>query len=413
MHVIYSIVSYLSVPFIIFYLFKRSIKNKKYLKNFKERFALNFPQKSNIPIIWIHAVSVGETRAIRMLAYLINKHYPNYQLLITQMTPTGKDTAKELFPNAICCYLPYDIPYAIKKFYKYYKPKVALIMETEIWPNVIYYAKKNHIPIFLINARLSAKSLKSYKLIRFFILPLINKLTMIISQDEITLNNFKTLGYKGALSNTGSTKFDIIINQEQIKLAETFTSNLKNKKIIVFFSTKDGEELLLLTNIKKLKSFLIIIVPRHPERFKEVEQLLIENKIIYQKRTEINQIEEKTQILLGDTIGEAFLYYRMSQIAIIGGSFNDKGGQNLIEPIYLKIPVIFGPSMYNFAKIARDAINMHCAIQVDNIHEALMQAKDLLKNKELYNLMSNNCIHFIKKYQGASQKILNIIKKYL
>lgn len=413
MYLIYSIFSYLSIPFIIFYLFKRSIKNKKYLDNFNERFALNLPKKNNSPIIWIHAVSVGETRAIRMLVYLLDKHYPNYQLLITQMTPTGRDTAKELFPNAICCYLPYDIPYAIKKFYKYFKPKIALIMETEIWPNIIHHAKKNHTPIFLINARLSAKSLKSYKLINFFILPLINKLTMIITQDETTLNNFKILGYKGAISNVGSTKFDMIINNEQIKLAEILIANLKNKKIIVFFSSKEGEELPLITNIKKLKSFLIIIVPRHPERFKEVAQLLSDNKIIYQKRSQINQIDEKTQVLLGDTMGEAFLYYKISQIAIMGGSFNNKGGQNLIEPIYLKIPVIFGPSMYNFAKIAKDAINMRCAIQVDNIHEALMQAKDLLKNKEFYDLMSNNCIHFIKKYQGASQKILNIIKKYL
>jgi 3-deoxy-D-manno-octulosonic-acid transferase len=414
MRYIYSLILYLIAPFIPLYLNKRAKKNPDYALYWSERFGFGLQNNITRPIIWIHAVSVGETRAIAKLVELIESNYPNYQILLTQMTPTGRHTAKTLYPNAHLHYIPYDMPHAVINFYKTFKPALGLIMETEIWPNLIFYAKKFQTPLFLINARLSDRSFNSYYKVRFMMRPILNNLTGILCQDKNSANNFKQLGFNGQLDIIGNTKFDIIIDKKKYNVLAQFLKGSDNKrKIVAFASTRDGEEKLILDALPNNLEYLILIIPRTPERFSAVEELIINKNLKYQKRSDNLALKEDTQVLLGNSLGEMFAYYLMSDIAVIGGSFVDLGGQNLIEPLYLHKPVIFGPSMYNFLQISKDALDINCAIQATNIAECFVLIDKLFKHPTEYQNLSANCNKFISCYQGASQKTINHIKKFL
>jgi len=408
------------MPLLPLYLKKRGRKNIEYNYNWHERFGVNLKNIIDKPIIWIHAVSVGEVRAAARLIGLIEEKYPQYQILVTQMTPTGRATAKSLYPNVILHYIPYDLPHAVINFYKTFKPKIGLIMETEIWPNLIHYSAKYRTRLFLVNARLSTKSFRGYNRVRFLLKPILNKFTAILSQDQATYENFVKLGFTGSGAIVGSTKFDLNVDNEHFIVAKELKETIGDKKVVIFASTRDGEEKLIINHIKN-QSYLIIIVPRHPERFKLVEKLLLEHKIKYIKRSENKPLSLDTQVFLGDSMGEMFMYYAMSDLAVMGGSLNDFGGQNLIEPIFLDKPVILGPSTFNFAKIAKDAVHDKCAIQVENISECFDIIDRLLdsgklepqENNEEYKQMVDNCKSFSKQFQGASRRIVDFISKYI
>lgn len=409
MRYLYSFLLYLIAPFIPIYLKKRAKKNPEYGKHWSERYGFKLKRGTNKSIIWLHAVSVGETRAMAKLVQLLETNYPDYQILITQMTPTGRSTASNLYPNARLHYIPYDLPHAVINFYKTFKPVVGLIMETEIWPNLIYYAKKFDIPLYLINARLSDKSYNSYNKVKFMIKPILNEFTGILCQDTKTEENFSKLGFVGKSEIIGNTKFDIIIDSKNIQTAQYYKGEI-NKKIVSFASTREGEEQILLDAIPENFDYIILIIPRHPERFDEVETLIKSKNFKYQKRTDNQPLKNDTQILLGNSLGEMFAYYSMSDLAVIGGSFVDLGGQNLIEPIFMQKPVVFGPSMYNFLQISENALADNCAIQVSNAVECFKVIDKLFINPAKYLSMITNCQKFISRYQGASERILGIIK---
>lgn len=411
MRFLYSCLAYIMAPFITLYLYKRSRKNPDYKLHWNERFGFNLDYNVTKPIIWLHAVSVGETRAIAKIVELLNKNFPHYQILITQMTPTGRATAKKLYPQAILCYIPYDLPHAVINFYNTFKPQIGIIMETEIWPNLIHYAKQYSIPLFLVNARLSSKSFRNYNKVKFFIQPILNQFTAILCQDNITQKNFNSLGVTSNLQVVGSTKFDIGETHNQFGLAKHLKQIVQDKKTVIFASTRDGEEQQIIDNLNI--NYLTIIVPRHPERFKQVEAMLINKNISYLKRSQNTRIAKDTQVFLGDSMGEMNIYYSMSDLAVIGGSMNNLGGQNLIEPIFLNKPVIFGKSMFNFATIAKNALQDGCAIQVTDIRECFLQIDYLFTNEDKYLELKNNCNLFISHYRGASQKIFDIIRPYL
>ena len=233
MRYLYSALLYLISPLVPLYLKKRARKNPDYALFWHERFGFRLKNKSTKPILWIHAVSVGETRAMARLIQLLEDRYPNHQILITQMTPTGRATAKSLYPNAQLHYIPYDLPHAVINFYHTFKPKLGLIMETEIWPNLIYYANKYNIPLFLINARLSNRSFNSYYKVKFLICPILNKLTGILAQDKTTAENFTKLGFNKELKIIGNTKFDIIIDPQILKVGQWLRSKLSPAKKVV------------------------------------------------------------------------------------------------------------------------------------------------------------------------------------
>lgn len=411
MRFLYSLLGYLMTPFILFYLRERSKGNRDYRWFWGERFGLGLKYEVKKPVIWLHAVSVGETRAMQKMYVLLQTKFPNHQILITTMTPTGRETAKLLYKSAIVHYIPYDMPHAVKRFYKVFKPEIGIIMETEIWPNLLHYANKYGIKTYLVNARLSPKSYKSYKRVSFILGKFINYFDAILCQDKNTESRFKDLGFAGSTAVLGNTKFDLVLtNIDEAFIAKARNNNL-TRKIIIFASTREKEESLILKNLPADATFLVVIVPRHPERFSLIEKLIQENGIKYQKRSSNEEIASDTQILLGDSMGEMFMYYKMADVAIIGGSFNNGGGQNIIEPIYISKPVVFGPSMYNFTKVSSDALDDGCALQVKNMKQCFDTVKDLLNNQSTHDQMVKNCELFVAKHKGASEKIINFIEQ--
>ena len=399
------------MPLIPIYLLKRSVKNKNYRLFWSERFSLNLP-KLKKPIIWIHSVSVGETRAIGKIVALITDKYSQYQILITVTTPTGRDAAIKLYPQAIIRYVPYDFPYAVKRFYRTFKPKIGLIVETEIWPNLVCYAKRYATKIFLINARLSDKSYASYDKFKFFIGRVICCFDGIICQNELTKANFIKLGYSNKLLQTvGNIKFDFVYDEDT--LANMSYLKDTNRRTVVFFSTRVGEEEQIINNLPKHNNYLTVIIPRHPERFKLVEDLLVVNKINFQKRSDNKVIQQQTQVLLGDSMGEMMQYYYLSDLAVVGGSFSNNGGQNLIEPLILNKPVIFGNSMFNFQQVSEDALKYKCAVEVADITQAFECVEQIFNDDIKYNSMVANCGKFIRDYTGASNRTLEILKNFL
>ncbi len=413
MRIIYSLLLYLLAPLIPFYLKKRGKKNPDYLKNWHERFSWKICNNSNKPLIWLHSVSVGETRAMQKMVFLLRERFPEYQLLITTMTPTGRATAKNLYPFVIVHYIPYDLDFCVRKFYQIFKPKIGIIMETEIWPNLIHYADKYKIPLYLVNARLSDRSYRGYQRFKYFILPIINKISAILCQDENSMNNFKKLDYNGTLKTIGNTKFDLTITKEIGDKIKQFKEFFSERKVITFASTRDGEEKLILDNISLEKDVLYLIVPRHPERFKLLEQLLIDKNINYQLRSQNQSILATTKVVIGDSMGEMLAYYAISYLVVIGGSINEFGGQNPLEAIFMDVPVIFGNSMFNFAEIAKNLLLMNCAKQFNNIQQLNELINKLLLDYNLYNELQQNCNYFIKKYQGASQAVIDNITENL
>lgn len=405
---IYSFLLYLIAPLIPLYLKYRGKKNPDYLLNWNERFGINLKSPSS-KIIWIHAVSVGETRATIKLIKMLSDNFPEYQILITNMTPTGRKTAKNLFPNAIVHYIPYDLYFSVRTFYKTFKPTVGIIMETEIWPNLIWQSKSFNIPLYLANARLSDRSYKGYNRFKYLLMPVINRFKGILCQEENTLNNFKNLGYDGNLTITGNTKFDLELPENFLSIQKVLKKIIDNRKIICFASTRDGEEELILNNIDLSLDVVYLIIPRHPERFSLLAQLLEKRGIRYIKRSQNKPITKDVKIIIGDSMGEMLAYYSVSELVIIGGSINNFGGQNPLEAFFMDKPVIFGKSMYNFSKIAKDSLSSGCAIQLDSVENLKSTINNLLKDSDFYYQMQANCKLFIDKYQGASQRIYDIV----
>ena len=303
MRKVYSLLTSLAAPFIPLYLLKRGQKNPEYRQNWHERFGFLLKNPSIKPIIWLHSVSVGETRAMLKIVELLEINYPHYQVLITTMTPTGRKTAQELYPNAIVHYVPYDISFCIKAFLKTFTPHICVIMETEIWPNLIYFTKKYGIPIFIANARLSEKSYRGYKKFNWALKPILNLINGILCQDGSTRLNFDKLDYTGKLSVTGNTKFDLKINSYTLGKISDFKRAVGKRKVIIFASTRVGEEELILSNLDFNLDVVYLIVPRHPERFNEVASLLQDKGIKYLRRSNIGESED-IKVVLGDSMGE-------------------------------------------------------------------------------------------------------------
>jgi 3-deoxy-D-manno-octulosonic-acid transferase len=407
MRIIYSICGYLLAPLLPLYLIKRGKKNPDYLTNWHERFAMNLQNPTDKPIIWLHAVSVGETRAMQQLVALLSQEWPEYQLLITSMTPTGRATAQILYPQAIIHYVPYDLIFCVKKFYSVFKPKLGIIMETEIWPNLIHFARQFNCPLYLVNARLSQKSFRGYQRFKWALLPIINRLSGILCQDAATLTNFNNLGYQGKLVQVGNTKFDMHLAPAMYDKITWFKTIFATTTVITFSSTRIGEEELFLDHLDlALSDVVYLIIPRHPERFDLVEKLLQERNISYQKRSQLTSLNHNTKVVLGDSLGEMLAYYAVSKLAVIGGSFTECGGQNPIEAIFMQVPVIFGPSMYNFSQVASDILANNCGIQLSELAQLPSTLTNLISQPASYQQLYTNCQNFISQYQGASQRII-------
>jgi 3-deoxy-D-manno-octulosonic-acid transferase len=418
----YSLIHLLLLPLILPFEFRKR-DPKRRLVWLKEKFGfISSPRfRDNKQILWVHAVSLGEVRAITKFLELAMQEF---NICLTTTTETGRTFAEKLMkenPNFKVYYSPFDLKFVIKRFLKKINPAALVLVETEIWPNMIYVSS-NYMPVFLINARLSDKSFIRYKALSFFFKQILNKISAICVQNENYLHKFKSLGViLDKLYLTGNLKFDIMI--PFIKFEEL---EILKRPIIIAGSTHEGEEKIILTSFLQIKeASSLLLVPRHPERFERVYKLCQEfigaKDVIVFKYSELlkNKPQEmlkdwqegKKMVVVIDKIGILGSLYRIADVAIIGGSFIPHGGQNPLEAIYWKVPVIVGPYMDNFPFVA-EFVKEGAILQTtpDGLTEAIHV---VLKDKEYREQLVEKAYAMFKRLTGGSKKTLEIITSSL
>ncbi len=416
----YRAISVVVLPLASLYLMWRSRRQPAYRQFWDERFAWGaFPLKTERPRVWIHAVSVGETNAARPLMEAMLKSWPECDILLTHMTPTGRETGEKLValaPDRIHqCYLPYDAPYAVEKFFRQTRPTLGVIMETEVWPNVMEEARRRGVPMVLANARESEKSraqaAKAIEIMR----PAFGSFSAILAQSEEDKARLESLGGKN-VSVCGSVKFDIRPNASQIASAKNWKTKI-NRPVVLFASTRAGEEVRFakaLSNHRDIvKRASVWMVPRHPERFDEVYRTLTEAGFKVCRRSALRDatdIPEDVEVVLGDSMGEMSFYCALSDMVAMGGSFEPHGSQNVIEPALAGSPIVVGPSTFNFDKVIRDGLTAGAMVQVAEPEEALVQFERWLDDPRSRAEAAHAALDFSQCYAGATQRMMKTLE---
>lgn len=411
---LYILLLWLILPLIFFRLAWRARRQPEYLKHVGERFG-RYSIRSDKPVIWLHSVSVGETRATATLVAKLNEAYPDHQILLTHTTPTGRAAGEQLYgDNVLRAYLPYDYPFAVKRFFHHFKPELGILMETEIWFNLINAGSDAGVPMLLINARMSEKSAKGYARVRRLTQNALRKLSAVAAQSQDDATRLKRLGAHN-VSVMGNLKFDIFPPSAMLALGASLREQFGSmRKIFLLASTREGEEALALKASQKLSSdVLLVIVPRHPQRFDEIEDMLKKRGLRYQKRSENKTVPAEIQVVLGDSMGEMFAYYAACDIAFIGGSLLPFGGQNLIEACSVGKPVLIGPHTYNFKEATRLAVEAGAAVRVSDAQELMREAMRILNDDGARDTMGKQGVMFVSSHQGATGKAMQIISEIL
>ncbi|MCX7170635.1 MAG: lipid IV(A) 3-deoxy-D-manno-octulosonic acid transferase [Proteobacteria bacterium] len=414
----YSLLVFLALPAIVLRLLWRARRQPEYLRHWGERFSCyadSLAPAERERIIWIHAVSVGETRAAQTLIVALRERYPDHRILLTHMTPTGRETGVALFGESVDrVYLPYDYPWAVARFLRHFKPRLGLIIETELWPNLIHLCRIHSIPLLLVNARMSDKSARRYARFPQFSRSVLQGLTAIAAQEEEDARRLRRLGAANVLV-LGNLKFDIAPPLEQLARGRAFRQLFGERPVMLAASTRAGEEALLLDawSARREHGPLLVIVPRHPQRFAEVAGLITTRGLRLQRRSEAAAVAPETQVWLGDSMGEMFAYYAAGDVAFIGGSLLDYGSQNLIEGCAVGVPLLLGPSTFNFSEAARAALACGAARAVADANELVNVALALLADAEERRRMGTAGEAFAVRHRGASERTLALLENAL
>lgn len=430
MRFIYTLLLYIVLPLIVLRLLWRSIKAPLYRRRCLERFgflsaenkrALN-PQHFTL---WFHSVSVGETIASRPFVESIINDNPNCQLVITTMTPTGSAQVESLFSDqiqqqkVIHNYIPYDLPDSICRFLGAVKPDLVVFMETEVWPNTIHACREKNIPTLLINARLSERSLLGYQRFSALSKPMFSGLTAIAAQTKEDAARLAMLGAMD-ITITGSLKSDIAIDsqlEQKAKVLREDWSKAETRKVILAASTHRSEDEFILQAYALLKEnhpdILLVIVPRHPERFDEVERLCLKQHYQCQRKSLSLDISLKTDIVIGDTMGELFMFCGACDVVIMGGTFVDNGGHNFLEPAAWGVPILSGHSAYNFAEIAQQLVKTNALVQVDSSEQLAEQLAAIVTDDNLAQQRGDAAKHYIENNKGSLTKVLGVVQAHI
>ena len=410
-YTLYRLLTWLLVPWALLRLLIRARRQPAYLVNVAERFGF-YKQKAVRPVIWIHAVSVGETRAAQPLIQALNQRHPDKQILVTNMTPTGRDTSRELFGDTVLrCYLPYDLVPAVERFLRHFSPISALVMETELWPTLVARCSRRGVAVELVNARLSQRSANRYARFAALSRRMLNELKMICTQTERDAERFRQLG-ASRVQVTGNMKFDREAPQEQLTLgAELRELFGQQRRIFLAASTRDDEETLLLDALSGVSDhqLLTVIVPRHPQRFDSVADLLRRSGTTFQRRSENRPIDPTTRVVLGDSMGEMFAYFAACDVAFIGGSLLPLGGQNLLEACAVGKPVIVGPHTFNFEEATEQAVDAGAALRVGDATMLVSTVLELLADPARAKEIGDAGRCLIEMHRGATERTLKAI----
>lgn len=415
----YALVTYLLMPVYAVYWLARGLGNRGYRDRFGQRFGFGYPQIAG-GSIWIHAVSVGEVQAAVPLVNALTQRFPARQLLVTTVTPTGAARVAAHFGDSVHhCYIPFETPFAVTRFFNAARPELALIMETEIWPNLYYECGRRKVPLVLVSARISPNSVSSYK--RF--LPLFRETLsygiVIAAQSETDAERFKSLGAAPERTKvTGNIKFDIEMPGDLVERGKSFRrDNFEGRPTWVAASTHDNEEEQVILAHEMIRErfpdALLIIAPRHPERFAAVRSLLHRKKINYVARTDGTACTSNTEIYLGDTLGDVPLFYAAANVAFVGGSLVPVGGHNLLEPAALGLPVITGPHLFHTLDIALKFDTHGASIAVNDATELARAVTDLFADEARATDIGDRGRQIVRQNKGALDRLLALLDPLL
>jgi 3-deoxy-D-manno-octulosonic-acid transferase len=410
---IYSFLFYLALPFIFLRLLWRSRNAPDYRSRWMER--LGFCPHIFDQCIWVHAVSVGESIAAVPFIKALKKRYPDLPFLVTNMTPTGSARIKAGLGDSVRqAYIPYDIPDAVSRFLNHVHPTAAIIMETEMWPNMFAECKARDIPVMIANARLSEKSANGYQRIAFLTRQMLTAVNVVAAQATADAERFVRLGMPAdKVKVTGNLKFDIEVPQDLAGKSVILREQLgKDRLIWIAASTHQGEEEIILAAhrliCEKNNNALLILVPRHPERFDAVTELAKQQGFHTIRRSQNENCEADTNVYIGDTMGELLLMYSVSDVAFIGGSFVPVGGHNMLEAAVLSKPILTGPELFNFAEISQMLFAAQGMIKVENINQLAQAVIAFFDNAEFRQKTGENALHVVEANRGSLNKQLQL-----
>ena len=415
----YSFLWWCLLPFALLRLWWRGRREPGYRAHINERLG-----RYNIPapprLIWLHAVSVGETRAAEPLIHALLEAYPDHHLLLTHMTPTGRATGKALFgnePRITQAYLPYDNLSLTERFIHHFQPRIGLLMETEVWPALLASSKAAGVPMALINARLSERSLRRGQRFAGLLGDAARRFDVIAAQTQADATRLAAMGARN-LHVTGNLKFDVDVPDAMRAAGALLRLKIGTRPTLLCASTREGEEALLLSGYMKATlppDFLLMIVPRHPQRFAEVAKLFEDQglRVVCKSQLKGETVPSDAQVLIGDTMGEMFAYYSACDFAFIGGSLLPLGGQNLIEACACGKPVLLGPHTFNFTHASEEAIAQGAALRVYEPLQVFKMSFDLIVDRERLLQMSQAAQRFAESEGGATQKTLAVIRQHL
>ena len=421
---LYSSLLYLISPLVLGRLYWRARKAPAYGLRKAERFGFIKPDVSGQPVIWVHSVSVGETIASAPMVKALQKQYPDHKIMITTMTPTGSEQVRKIHGSSVeHVYAPYDLPDAVSRFLDKINPELVIIIDTELWPNTIAGCHKRNIPVVIANARLSERSARGYAKFGKLIKNMLQHISMIAAQDKDGGERFVELGLpESQLAVTGSVKFDLDVASEIVEagnaLRQQWQAGMVNDiQMLVAASTHEGEDQQILDAFRKIMAespkARLLLVPRHPERFDGVFNLIQENGFNAVRHSQGSTTNTKTQVILGDTMGDMMKFYAASDVAFVGGSLVATGGHNMLEPAALGLPVLSGPNVFNFAEISQSLVDAEGMLLVEDSEALAKQTIHLFNDPSFRQSMGNNAEQFVSRNRGALKQTLDIISRYV
>jgi 3-deoxy-D-manno-octulosonic-acid transferase len=372
-------------------------------------------------VLWVHAVSVGETRAAEPLVDALLAEYPSSRIILTHMTPTGRATGKALFARhgerLQQAYLPYDTGSMVSRFIRHFRPSLCILMETEVWPNLIAVCGARGVPVVLANARLSERSLRKATRLGALLTNAARGITLVAAQTEADAQRIRSLGVR-RVEVTGSIKFDVVVPDSALATGAALRAAIGERPVLLCASTREGEEDLILQAYVSARSalppdLLLLIVPRHPQRFDDVAQMIAARGLTLERRSRLaldgSALPHSVDVLLGDSMGEMFAYYAACDVAFVGGSLQPLGGQNLIEPAALGKPVLIGQHTFNFELVTEDALAAGGARRVADGPDLIASAGRLLGDSAARTSMGRNALAFANQHRGATRRTLALL----
>ena len=416
MRQLYTLLWCLALPLVLARLWWRGRHEPGYRLHWRERLGFYGTRGAGGHMLWVHAVSVGETRAAEPLVDALMLAYPDSRIVLTHMTPTGRAAGRALFAKhgtrLVQAYLPYDIPLMIGRFIGHFAPRICILMETEVWPNLIA-ACGERVPVALVNARLSARSLRRGRRFGTLMTDAARALALVAAQTEADAQRVRSLGAP-RVEVTGSIKFDVLMPEAAVQMGAWLRERIGARQVLLCASTREGEEALILDAcagwLALAGSPLLVIVPRHPQRFDDVAALAAARDVSLQRRSALIDGPVTAKVLLGDSMGEMFGYYAACDVAFVGGSLLPLGGQNLIEACALGKPVLTGPHTFNFELVTQQAIDAGGALCVADATELVTRTRELLVDDAARQAMGARGAAFAESHRGATARTVGLLR---